>query len=85
MNCDINATLNEREKDYGSFSEFSKKYCAVTNVLNPYELPEIQCVAANMIIMKLCRAFNGDANKADTWHDIAGYATLVEKELNGGS
>lgn len=32
---------------------------------------------------KQARILNGDPNYADSWHDIAGYATLVEQELAG--
>ena len=31
-----------------------------------------------MILHKLARILNGDPNYVDSWHDIAGYAILVE-------
>jgi len=34
-----------------------------------------------MIAHKIARIINGDPNHLDSWHDIAGYATLVEQEL----
>ena len=34
-----------------------------------------------MITNKMARIVNGDPNYIDNWHDIAGYATLVEQEL----
>ena len=34
-----------------------------------------------MIASKIARIVNGDPDYADNWHDIAGYARLVEKEL----
>lgn len=37
-----------------------------------------------MIQHKIGRILNGDPAYADSWHDIAGYATLVEKECDGG-
>ena len=38
--------------------------------------------ALDMIFHKIARILNGDPNYADSWHDIAGYATLIDKELN---
>ncbi len=35
----------------------------------------------DMIANKIARILNGDPNYADSWHDIAGYATLVEKRI----
>lgn len=35
----------------------------------------------DMIANKLGRILNGDPTYIDSWHDIAGYATLVEQEL----
>jgi len=38
--------------------------------------------ALEMIAHKIGRILNGDPNYADSWHDIAGYAKLVEDNLN---
>lgn len=38
--------------------------------------------ALEMIAHKLGRILNGNANYADSWHDIAGYATLIENQIN---
>lgn len=45
-------------------------------------LSHAQREALEMIAHKIGRILNGDANYADSWHDIAGYAQLVENELN---
>ena len=37
--------------------------------------------ALEMISLKVARILNGDADVTDHWHDIAGYARLVEKRL----
>jgi hypothetical protein len=37
-----------------------------------------------MICSKLARLACGDADHVDSWHDIAGYATLVVKDLESG-
>lgn len=39
--------------------------------------------ALDMIAVKISRILTGDPNCVDHWKDIAGYATLVEKELQG--
>ena len=39
--------------------------------------------ALEMICHKMARIINGDANYADSWDDIAGYAKLVADRLNG--
>jgi len=36
-----------------------------------------------MILHKIARIVNGDPDYTDSWHDIAGYAKLVEDRLNG--
>lgn len=36
-----------------------------------------------MIAHKIARILNGDPNYADNWHDIAGYATLIDLQLQG--
>lgn len=47
------------------------------------ELKPFQLEAIDMILHKIGRIVCGDPNYVDSWHDIAGYALLVEKILNG--
>jgi hypothetical protein len=37
-----------------------------------------------MILMKLARVIAGNPNEPDHWRDIAGYAELVVRSLEGG-
>jgi hypothetical protein len=37
--------------------------------------------ALDMIAHKIGRILNGDPNYADSWHDLEGYARLVEQRL----
>jgi hypothetical protein len=90
MTTNVNATLDERGERYGKFANHAsitqrmemhfvksmgvEKYA----VLQPY-----QKEALHMIFHKLARIANGDPNYADSWVDIAGYATLVAEELEG--
>ncbi len=39
--------------------------------------------AAEMILHKLARLLNGDPNHRDSWADIAGYAELVVRNIDG--
>jgi len=41
-----------------------------------------QLEAVNMIVNKLARIYNGDPHYADSWRDIAGYATLVADRID---
>lgn len=78
--ADLKQTLQERGNDYGPNWD---KYAEIRRALetNEPKWSNLQKYALDMIAMKLSRLVAGDANKADTWHDIAGYATLVEKQL----
>ena len=88
QNTSIAATLHDRGKRYGSFD----KHALVTQRIKlAYETgknwdtlePDMK-EALEMIAHKIGRILNGDATYADSWHDIAGYAKLVEDRLNAG-
>lgn len=80
-------TLNNRQKLYGVFSdradflqdlkEFLKERGNWENLSNP------QKESIEMIANKVSRILFGNPNQVDNWHDIAGYATLIEEELKG--
>jgi len=40
-----------------------------------------QRYAMFMFCAKMARLLNGDPNHKDSWHDIAGYATLVHDRI----
>lgn len=85
----IQSTLNTRESSHGSFidnsrvRQFLKMECRDTK--NWHNLKPHQREAIDMICHKLGRILTGDPNYVDHWHDIAGYATLVENILTTGS
>lgn len=89
MGTDINTTLNERGTRYGLFKGHAEitqelKACIRTHLENRNKvLTPSQQEALDMICHKIGRIINGDPDYSDSWHDIAGYATLVESELNG--
>jgi len=84
----INDTLAERGSRYGDF----KGHADVTQDLKRIIYRHLaqrrkgiahdQMEALDMICHKIGRIINGDANYADSWHDIAGYAQLVANRLN---
>lgn len=83
---DIKDTLQERGYRYGDFSDNARITEELLTVLqtapNWSTANEIQRQGAHMICHKLSRAFCGDVDYKDNWHDIAGFATLVEERLN---
>jgi len=86
--ADIKDTLAERGKTYGDFAmqaELSQmlKTC-VTQSPGHTRMQPYQREAMEMILHKISRILNGDPNHADSWHDIAGYAMLVETHLSAG-
>lgn len=81
----IDSTLTERGKTYGEFMY----QAIITQDLKismerapnwPKLAPDMR-EALDMIASKIARILNGDPNYADSWHDIAGYALLIEKRL----
>lgn len=82
----IEHTLAERGKRYGRFDDFSDIAQPLKEVLygsikwealEPYMRESLE-----MIVHKIARILNGDPRYMDNWHDIAGYASLVESLLS---
>ena len=48
-----------------------------------WDLSPSQQESLEMIANKIARILNGDPNYAENWHDIAGYATLIDLQLQG--
>lgn len=81
----IENTLEERGTRYGEFkdhADISQRLKVTMKCGNWYSLEPDQREALDMIVHKIARILNGDPNYIDSWHDIAGYATLVEKRLS---
>ena len=80
----IQDTLMERRLQHGPFAKHCHIEISLRNVLNHYnkgDLGTIQEIGLGMIIHKIARILNGGNSHSDTWHDIAGYATLVEQSI----
>lgn len=79
--------LKERGSRYGSFTGHANITQNLKDILragHSYSgCTHAQIEAMEMICHKLGRIVNGDPNYADSWVDIAGYATLVSDILEG--
>ena len=82
---DVSSTLASRADTHGSFIENGKLMQDLKDKCrdapNWYKLTPHQREAVDMICHKLGRILCGNPNHSDHWHDIAGYATLVDKLL----
>jgi hypothetical protein len=83
MNLD--STLAERGARYGDFTDHARPAQALQNVMRQEagwaRLSDVQKQALTVIADKIARILSGDPNYADSWHDIQGYAKLVEERL----
>ena len=81
----IEATLAERGSRYGDFESVAGTTRALMRTLADAdrfdELSAAQYEALHMICSKMARIVNGDPDYTDNWHDIAGYAKLVEDTI----
>lgn len=83
----IEATLVERGARYGAFKDHAVIAQDIQSAMRKPEgwnkLAPDQKQALTVIADKIARMLNGDPDYADNWHDIIGYAKLVEDRLNG--
>lgn len=80
----VRQTLKTRQSQYGSFEDVATATQDLLKILEKTglkSLPSIHKEALHMICSKMVRIVNGDHNFIESWHDIAGYATLMENEL----
>jgi len=85
---DVIDTLGQRENRYGEYKNVSETAQMLKNILRtsaswgimePYMQESLDLIAN-----KLARIANGDPFYDDSWHDVGGYAKLVEIELAKG-
>lgn len=88
----IDKTIEDRGERYGDWKNHAQISQDIQNAIikgwfqrgdgkDFSELPAYMTEAITMIANKLGRVINGDPYYDDSWRDIAGYATLVVKEL----
>ena len=83
----IEATLAERQAQYGCFEDVARTTGKIMEALSEVrvnglnDLPYPHRMALYMIASKMARIVNGDFNYRDNWHDIGGYSKLIEDLL----
>ena len=90
----VQKTLDERGSRYGDFTDHAEIAQRIQTAMRArpgeYEtvnsqgwmrLSDVQKQALTVIADKIARILSGDPNYADNWHDIQGYAKLVEDRL----
>jgi transposase len=86
---DVDTILNERATTYGRFVDVAeiaqeiKATIRIGDTNRSEDLPADQIEALDMIASKIARILSGDSDYADSWIDIAGYATLVAERIKG--
>ena len=83
---DLQATLAERGARYGDFTDHARIAQRLQDAMRGAgagwsACSDIQKQALTVIADKIARVLSGDPNYADNWHDIQGYARLVEERL----
>lgn len=86
----VEETLKERGNNYGSFHTQANLSQTLNAIINnhyasvhptvdgkPTAMPNFMAEAMHMICHKIARIVNGNPLYVDSWHDIAGYATLI--------
>jgi hypothetical protein len=85
----VDELLDDRGKTHGDWSENARIAQATKELWRKEEgwkrLSAGQREALEMIAGKVARVLCGDLNFVDHWADIAGYAELVVKQLNGAA
>jgi len=82
---EVAATIAARESPYGNYAEQCEIVDGMMDLLldssNWRGMQPDQREALHMIVVKVSRIANGDANYRDSWVDIGGYAMLVANRL----
>lgn len=85
----LSDTLQQRGSTYGDFADIAELSEKFRKVCSDYldgrgkSLPSVHRESLIMVFHKIARVLAGDPNYTDNWHDVAGYATLVENHIRG--
>jgi hypothetical protein len=81
----VDDTLTERGKNYGNFTDNADYAQQIKQVFQDArtwrEMPAYMQEALDLIASKLGRLLSGNPYHKDGWHDIQGYAKLVEDRI----
>ena len=85
---DVEETLGQREERYGEYVKVAVTAQWLKDIMRAGDSwsgmePYMQ-ESLDLIANKLARIVNGDPFYDDSWHDVGGYAKLVEIELAKG-
>lgn len=79
----LEKTLSQRGNDYGSYKSLSQTVQSLKFVMRSSEnwqkLSSEQKESLEMIATKIGRVLTGNPDLEDNWHDIAGYAQLINR------
>jgi len=83
MSKTVAETLVEREEQHGPFKTHAtiENHLQVTIRLYGGALSDVQRIGLSMVLHKAARILNNGHNHIDSWHDIQGYARLVELDM----
>ena len=85
---DVTETLEQRENRYGDYTKVSTTSQWLKSALRQGkswdDMEPYMQESLDLIANKLARIVNGDPFYDDSWHDVGGYAKLVEIELAKG-
>lgn len=81
----LSNTLKQRRGQHGDFTHNAKTTQELKSIIRLHpKFPHLQPImreSLEMIMHKVGRILSGDETHKDHWHDIAGYATLVEERI----
>ena len=84
----VEQTLAERGERYGDFTDHANIAQGLQDVMRATPgwttMPATHRQALTVIAHKVARILNGDPYYPDNWHDVQGYARLVEERLPRG-
>jgi hypothetical protein len=81
----VQETLDERQSTHGDFADHARVTQMLKTVIQNQpgwkNLNAMQRESLDMIVHKIGRILAANPNHADHWHDIQGYAKLIEDRL----
>ena len=81
----VQETLDERQSTHGDFADHARITQMLKTVIQNQpgwkNLNAMQRESLDMIAHKIGRIMAGNPNHADHWHDIQGYAKLIEDRI----
>ncbi len=79
----VSGTLDERSVTHGPFNKYSECAQTLRHTLSQFAtgMTDVEAEGLNQILGKIARILTGTSGFKDHWHDIAGYAVLVEKHI----